>query len=75
MFASISADSREAVNKIVAAAIEAGGKRGPDMAPDMEKYGLYSRSVEDTEGHVYEIVFMDETACQGGEDGCGESSA
>lgn len=70
MFVSISAESKEAVDKLVAAAIEAGGKRGPDMAPEMENHGVYSRSVEDTEGNVYEIVFIDKTAGK-----CGEKAA
>ena len=58
---SLSAESKEGVDEMINGAVEAGGKRGPNMVPNAEEYGLYSRSVEDLDGHVYEIVYMDES--------------
>lgn len=49
----LSCDSRAAVDKIVDAAIGAGGK-SPKQAQD---HGfMYSRSVEDPDGHIWEYV-------------------
>ena len=52
----LSADSREAVDEMVGKAA-AGGKLDPSPKQD---YGfMYSRSFEDPDGHVWEIVWMD----------------
>lgn len=56
----LSAESREEVDALIEKGIQAGGKRGPDMVPDMDKYGMYSRSVEDPDGHVFEIIYCEE---------------
>ncbi len=53
---SISADSKERVNSIVEKAISLGATeaRGPD------DYGyMYSRSFNDPDGHIWEVVWMD----------------
>ncbi|KAI1916009.1 hypothetical protein LOZ53_000917 [Ophidiomyces ophidiicola] len=54
---SLGAESPEEVESLVGKAIGAGGKRGPRMVPEEEKWGMYSRTVEDPDGHVYEIVY------------------
>lgn len=53
----LSADGRHAVDTIVAAAGTNGGKA--DVNPQQDHGFMYSRSFEDTDGHVWEIVFMD----------------
>lgn len=64
----LSAESREEVDVLIAKGIEAGGKRGPDMVPDAdgEKWGLYSRSVEDPDGHLFEIIYCWKDCEEGG---------
>ena len=52
----ISADSREAVEKIFGKAIAAGGRESRPA----EDYGwMYARSFEDLDGHVWEPCWMD----------------
>jgi uncharacterized protein len=53
----LSADAREAVDTLVEAAGASGGKA--DVNPRQDLGFMYSRSLEDTDGHVWEIVFMD----------------
>ncbi|EEP78371.1 predicted protein [Uncinocarpus reesii 1704] len=53
----LAAESQEQVDSIVQKAVEAGGKRGPNMVPEGADWGMYSRSVEDPDGHVFEIVY------------------
>ena len=53
----LSADAREAVDTIVEAAGRNGGKA--DANPRQDLGFMYSRSFEDADGHVWEIVFMD----------------
>lgn len=53
----MSADSREAVDKVVDAAGVAGGKADAFAKQD---YGwMYSRSYEDPDGHIFEVMWMD----------------
>ncbi|PGH17401.1 hypothetical protein AJ80_04857 [Polytolypa hystricis UAMH7299] len=54
----LSMDSREHVDKAISSAIEGGGKKGPIMVPEeeQEKWGMYSRSVQDPDGHLFEII-------------------
>ena len=53
----LSQDSREAVDAIVDAAWEAGGKADPCPVQD---FGfMYGRSFEDPDGHVFEPMWMD----------------
>src|SRR5687768_5867136 len=52
----ISADSREAVDKITEKALAAGGREPRDR----QDYGfMYSRSFEDPDGHIWEPMWMD----------------
>ena len=53
----LSADGRQSVDAIVEAAGTSGGKA--DVNPRQDLGFMYSRSFEDTDGHVWEIVFMD----------------
>ena len=53
----LSADARQSVDAIVAAAGTSGGQA--DVNPRQDLGFMYSRSFEDTDGHVWEIVFMD----------------
>ena len=55
----IDAESRHAVDEIVKAATEAGGKESKEP----QDYGwMYGRSFEDIDGHLWEVLYMDETA-------------
>lgn len=52
----LSAESREAVHQLVEKALAAGGKE----ASDPQDHGfMISRSFEDPDGHIWEIVWMD----------------
>jgi uncharacterized protein len=56
----ISADDREAVNATLARAAAAGGRADPNPAQD---HGfMYGRSVEDPDGYVWEVMWMDAAA-------------
>ena len=61
-----SADSRDQVDSIIAAGAVAGGKGDPNPQQD---YGfMYGRSVEDPDGHIWEIMWMDPAAAEQGPD-------
>ncbi|MEN2711508.1 VOC family protein [Sphingomonas sp. NPDC092331] len=53
----ISRDSREAVDAIVEAAGQAGGKA--DIREKQDMGFMYGRSFEDPDGHIFEPMFMD----------------
>lgn len=60
----LSADSREAVDATIDAAVAAGGSTDPGPKQD---YGvMYGRSVADPDGHIWEFVWMDESAAEEG---------
>ena len=53
---SLSMDSREAVNKMMVSGVEAGGIEPAEM----KDYGfMQQRTIEDFDGHTWEIFFMD----------------
>lgn len=52
----LSAESREAVHQLVEKALAAGGKEASD--PQDHSF-MISRSFEDPDGHIWEIVWMD----------------
>lgn len=55
----LSGDSKDSVNELADKAIAAGGKQFREP----EDHGfMYSRSFEDLDGHVWEVVWMDPTA-------------
>ena len=53
----LSADTRQSVDTLVDAAGAHGGKA--DVNPRQDLGFMYSRSFEDVDGHIWEIVFMD----------------
>jgi uncharacterized protein len=53
----ISADSRDAIDDIVAKARSAGGS--PDPTPTQDFGFMYGRSFEDPDGHIWEVMWMD----------------
>lgn len=60
----LSADSKAGVDKLVDAALEAGGAEDRDP----QDYGfMYGRAYHDLDGHIWEIMWMDaEAAARGG---------
>ncbi|HEU4829354.1 MAG TPA: VOC family protein [Gemmatimonadales bacterium] len=62
----LSFESREEVDAFAAAAGRAGGK--VDVRPPQELGFMYSRAVEDPDGHVFEPVWMDPSAIEGAAD-------
>lgn len=58
----LSADSREAVDAFVSKGAQAGGKA--DHVPGQDHGFMYGRSVEDPDGHVWEVMHMDMAAAQ-----------
>ena len=59
----LSVDSRDAVDATLTQAVAAGGRADPNPVQD---HGfMFSRSVEDPDGYVWEIIWMDPSAAQG----------
>ncbi|NLU69207.1 VOC family protein [Streptomyces sp. HNM0574] len=59
----LSADSREDVDRLAEAAFAAGGE--PAGEPTDEGF-MYGRSFQDPDGHVWELIWMDPSAIEGG---------
>lgn len=59
----LSCDSRGDVDRIAAAAAEAGGRA--DVRERMDLGWQYNRAFEDVDGHVFEAVWMDSGAMPG----------
>jgi predicted lactoylglutathione lyase len=58
----LSSDSKQQVDDLVNKAIDAGGKKFRDP----EDHGfMYTRSFEDLDGHVWEVIWMDPGHIQG----------
>ena len=55
----LSADSRDAVNETLSRAISAGGRADPNPVQDLGF--MFNRNVEDPDGNVWEIMWMDPT--------------
>jgi len=60
----ISADSKAEVDSIVDKATPAGGKS--DATPKQDLGFMYCRTLEDPDGHIWEVVWMDPAAAAGG---------
>lgn len=59
----LSAESREKVNQMIKKAIEAGGTESREP----QDHGwMYGRSFQDINGHLWEIIYMDESAINKG---------
>jgi uncharacterized protein len=56
----LSVDSRDAVNATLSQTTAAGG--GADPSPSQDHGFMFSRSVEDPDGNVWEIMWMDAAA-------------
>jgi len=57
----LSAESREGVDELADAALQAGGA----PANDPMDYGfMYGRSFEDPDGHIWEVIWMDPSALE-----------
>ena len=55
----LSVEGREKVDKMINKAIEAGGRESREP----QDHGwMYGRSFEDINGHIWEIIYMDESA-------------
>jgi predicted lactoylglutathione lyase len=63
----LSADSRDAVDEMVAAAAGAGGLADPGKKQESGFY--YGRSFEDPDGHHWEVMWMDMAALGGADAG------
>ena len=56
----LTADSRDAVNEVIARTVAAGGRADPNPVQD---HGfMFGRSVEDPDGYVWEVMWMDPAA-------------
>ncbi|TCM17128.1 hypothetical protein EDF56_106244 [Novosphingobium sp. PhB165] len=60
----LSAESRDDVDSIVNRAAAAGGTADPDPVQDLGF--MYNRHVEDPDGYVWEVMWMDPSAVDGG---------
>ena len=53
-------ENKQKVNELIEKGVAAGGKRGPNMleaqGSSEEECGMYSRSVLDPDGHLFELV-------------------
>ncbi|WP_037075084.1 VOC family protein [Pseudonocardia spinosispora] len=58
----LSAQSREEVDRLVAAALANGGK---PWKPAMDEGPMYGHSFADPDGHVWEVMYMDMSAMEG----------
>lgn len=57
MMCCLSSGSREGVDELVEKAVKAGGRPDPNKIGEME--GMYGRSFEDLDGHIWEVCWMD----------------
>ncbi|MDP2357575.1 MAG: VOC family protein [Beijerinckiaceae bacterium] len=53
----LSCESRDEVDQTIGRAVAAGGS--PDAGPKQDFGFMYSRSFEDLDGHIFELVWMD----------------
>jgi uncharacterized protein len=60
----LSADSRGEVDALADTAAKSGGRADP--APSQDYGFMYSRSIEDPDGHIWEMMWMDAAAAEQG---------
>lgn len=58
----LSAESRAGVDELVDQALAAGGQPSKEA---MDQGGMYGRSFQDLDGHIWEVIWMDPTTVQG----------
>ena len=56
----LTVDDRDAVDATLTSAVAAGGRADPNPAQDLGF--MYNRHIEDPDGYVWEIVWMNPTA-------------
>lgn len=54
----LSADSKEKVDEMINKAVDAGGKESREV---QDEEWMYGRGFEDIDGHLWEVVFMNES--------------
>jgi uncharacterized protein len=54
----LSAESKEKVDEMINKAVEAGGKESREV---QDEEWMYGRGFEDIDGHLWEVVFMNES--------------
>ena len=54
----LSAESKEKVDEMINKAVEAGGKESREV---QDEGWMYGRGFEDIDGHLWEVVFMNES--------------
>jgi hypothetical protein len=59
----LTADARDDVDATVSRAVAAGGRADPN--PKQDHGFMYGRSIEDPDGNVWELVWMDAAAMAG----------
>ena len=59
MIIALSAESRQKVDEMIRSVVEAGGK---EYREPQDHGWMYGRSFEDINGHLWEIIYMDEEA-------------
>lgn len=60
----LSADSRDEVHALAETAAKSGGRADP--APPQDYGFMFSRSIEDPDGHIWEMMWMDPAAAEKG---------
>ena len=69
----VSADSRDAVDDMIGKAAGAGARLDPTPQQD---YGfMYGRSFEDPDGHIWEVMWMDQAAVEAGPEAFQQAAA
>jgi predicted lactoylglutathione lyase len=68
---SVSAESREGVDRLADAALDAGATRANDP---MDHGFMYGRSFNDLDGHLWEVMWMSPEAVEQGPSGMAESA-
>lgn len=59
MIIALSTESREKVDQMINKVLEAGGK---ETRKPQDHGWMYGRSFQDIDGHLWEIIYMDENA-------------
>ena len=59
MIVALSAESREKVDQMIDKVVETGGR---EYREPQDHGWMYERSFEDINGHIWEIIYMDETS-------------
>ena len=58
----LSVEGREKVDQMINKAIESGGRESRESREPQDHGWMYGRSFEDIDGHLWEVIYMDESA-------------